>query len=89
MIERYNGVEHDPEGVYVMFEDYERLRSEGAIMRKAIEQAMDQYTDHDDDDLRCAQVMYDVLGRALVTASTRQDENKLGDYTHYSLDEGL
>ena len=25
LIERYNGIEADPEGVYVMFEDYERL----------------------------------------------------------------
>lgn len=26
MVQRYNGVEKDPEGVYVLYEDHEKLR---------------------------------------------------------------
>lgn len=33
MVERYNGVEVDPEGVYVMFEDFERLTAEVSALR--------------------------------------------------------
>lgn len=33
MVERYNGIEADPEGVYVMFEDYERLTAEVTSLR--------------------------------------------------------
>jgi len=27
LVERYNGIEQDPEGVYVMFKEYERLQA--------------------------------------------------------------
>ena len=36
MVQRYNGIEQDPEGVYVMFEDYESLEQQNKNRGAAI-----------------------------------------------------
>jgi len=36
MVDRYNGVEPDPDGVYVMFKDFKRLTDENMHMRNGI-----------------------------------------------------
>lgn len=40
MVKRYNGVELDPDGVYVMFEDFERLTAESSKYRLALYQEL-------------------------------------------------
>lgn len=44
MVERYNGIERDPEGVYVMFEDFERLTTENRELRRVMELAVEGCT---------------------------------------------
>ena len=45
MVKRYNGIEADPDGVYVMFEDYERLTAEVSRMDKRTRHLLDRIED--------------------------------------------
>lgn len=41
LVKRHNGIEQDPEGVYVMFEDFERLQAENERFRVAAQFGLD------------------------------------------------